>query len=66
MIEIYLATLLIGIGTIYQKSQAEKKEIVRSKDRSNLSLVKELEQKMVKQDSKCKETLPRKFSSLRL
>ena len=31
MIEIYLATLLIGIGTIYQKSQTEKKEIVKSK-----------------------------------
>ena len=65
MIEIYLATLLIGIGTIYQKSQAEKKVSVKSKDKSNLSLVKEIEQRTVEKfDSECKETLPRKFSGL--
>ena len=65
MIEIYLATLLIGIGTIYQKSQSEKKEVVRSKDKSNLSLVKAIEKKTVEKfDTECKKTLPRKFSNL--
>ena len=65
MIEIYLATLLIGIGTIYQKSQAEKKEIVKSENKGNLSLVKQIEKKEVdKFDGECKENLPRKFSNI--
>ena len=73
MIEIYLATLLFGLGTMYNKSQ--KKENVDSVEPSNndynpykqhnLKNIKNAENELAKKlDTKCTTILPRSFSNL--
>ena len=76
MIEIYLAVLLFGLGSIYNNSNSKlsKNEIENEIEnenednvykQNNTKLIKEMENKYAKElDKKCKTILPRDFSSL--
>ena len=73
MIEIYLATLLFGLGTIFHKSQQQQDNsdsgnINNSENpykQNNMKLVKDAENKLVEKfDTKCRSILPRNFSNL--
>ena len=73
MIEIYLAVLLFGLGSIYNNSDSSKKNIKENETinetnvykQNNTKLIKEMEDKYAKElDKKCKTILPRDFSSL--
>jgi len=70
MIEIYLAVLLFGLGTMYNQSKNDK---IKNTDinennpyiKNNLDKIKQLETKYADElDTKCKQILPRDFSNL--
>ena len=74
MIEIYLATLLFGLGTMYNQAQnkkALKKHTINLEQDTNpynqkiIKKVKKAEEKLGKKlEKKCKTILPRSFSNL--
>ena len=71
MIEIYLATLLFGLGTMYNKSQQNKENVEPSNNelnpykQHNLNNIKNAENELAKKmDTKCKTILPRSFSNI--
>ena len=75
MIEIYLATLLFGLGSMYNKSQKKPQQINNTNNdnndsnpykQNNLDKVKKIEQEISSklENTKCKSILPRKFSHI--
>jgi hypothetical protein len=71
MIEIYLATLLFGLGSMYNKSQQNKENVDPSNNDSNpykqhnLKNIKNAENELAKKlDTKCTTILPRSFSNI--
>ena len=76
MIEIYLASLLFGLGTMYNKSQKNKDRFESNDNESsdnesnpynqhNLKNIENAENDLAKKlDTKCKTILPRSFSNL--
>jgi len=74
MIEIYLATLLFGLGSIYNKSQQNKENVdiidpsnndSNPYKQHNLNNIKNAENELAKKlDTKCTTILPRSFSNI--
>ena len=73
MIEIYLAVLLFGLGTMYNQTNNTKKITQNNKNNNDtnpynaneLNNISSLENKYASElDTKCKQILPRNFSNL--
>ena len=72
MIEIYLAVLLFGLGSMYNQSKTTKKQITNIENNEsnpfsahNMNNISSLEKKYANElDTKCKQLLPRDFSNL--